>query len=255
MNKKENFDKIERYMDDSMSSPERLAFEEQLEKDATLQAALRLHQDVETSLKGEKIHQFRKTLNAVDAAWQGEEKKTAKIRPINYKKYLSIAAAIALLIVAFLYFSPSVQTNSVLATNSPSELFESYHETYSMVLNQRSGTEEEDQISKAVQAYEEQDYKKAASIFQTLKDKETSAGIFHFYAALSELSAGNASAAIPLFEKINEDMPALYVEQSRWYLALAYLKNENIAAAKVTLQGIQKGAYQYEAATAILDKL
>ncbi len=249
------YDLIEKYLAGVMSETERSNFENQLSTDSSLQEELNLHRQVAETLKGEKVHELRSVLKEVDKKWQSPaEKKEGKVVGFPFRKMLSIAAALLVLVVAYFVISPSLN-------NSQENLFASNFEPYKMVLNQRSllpNPETEwmrPAVNKAISAYNAKDYAEASKLFQSLSTETPDANAFQVYAAISELSLGHSDQAIVILEKLVEDAPPLFIEQSRWYLGLAYLQKEDNVAAKSQLQQIKSGAFKYDEAQKMLKSL
>jgi len=249
------YDLIEKYLAGEMSETERGDFENQLNSDSSLREELNLHRQVSETLKGEKVHQLRDVLKDVDKKWQApSEEKEAKVIGFPFRKMLSIAAAILVLVVAYFVISPNLN-------NAQENLFASNFEPYKMVLNQRSLVPNPETewmrpaVNKAISAYNAKDYAEASKLFQNLSTKTPDANAFQIYAAISELSLGHSDKAIAILEKLVEIAPPLFIEQSRWYLSLAYLQKEDYAAAKSQLQQIKSGAFKYAEAQKMLKSL
>ena len=125
-----------------------------------------------------------------------------------------------------------------------------------MVLNQRSITANSslnaNLLLEAVSTYEQKKFVEAASAFQKLQVENPDVIAFQFYRALSELSLKNTDTAVSILKEISKKTGHLFIEQSQWYLALAYLQKGERIKAKNQFQTIPVGAYQYEAAKKIL---
>jgi len=60
----------------------------------------------------------------------------------------------------------------------------------------------------------------------------------HYYNALSYMAAGNAAKATRELKAINESPDGYWHSKQQWYLALAYLKTDEIAKATALLQHV-----------------
>ena len=70
---------------------------------------------------------------------------------------------------------------------------------------------------------------------------------------LSHLYNQDYQAAIGYLEQVpivNEE--TAYEQESRWFLALAFLKNDNVTEGKAVLQAIAQGDWQYDKAQELL---
>jgi hypothetical protein len=112
----------------------------------------------------------------------------------------------------------------------------------------------QDKKAKAFIAYEDGDYKKAVQLFSELY-KENEASYYLFYKANALLKLGNSQQAIISLKQHLKAQDSL-TEKSNWYLALAYLKENDIANAKKVLKSISnKKGYNSKKAQELLQKL
>ncbi|MBI1223830.1 MAG: hypothetical protein GC192_01220 [Bacteroidetes bacterium] len=247
MDNNAKYDLIENYIANDMTPVER----EQFEQDAELMEATKLHEALAETLKGEKIHAFRNALNAVDSQWENpaKTKPSAKFIPLKIKRLLAVAASVALLVLAWHFFHPA----------SPQTLFSDNFQPYQMVLNQRSvgeGSAEKTALENtAIKRYAANDFANAAISFRQLMATEPDNIAYQFYYAMSLLGSGEANNAIPVFEKIMDTPGHLFMEQSRWYLSLAYLKNGEKEAAISSFKFIQAGQYNFTEKEQLLQEL
>ena len=252
MNTEEQYDLIERYLDKQMTEEETIAFEQLLEKDADLKEQLELHQQMAATLKGEKIHQLRAVLAETDRNWQsGDKSEEVKIRPINFRRIIAIAATVLILVLAYQFIFSG-------GGSVPSEqLFADHFQPYQMLLSQRDITEDEKNVllEKAISAYAKQDFQNASDAFEQLSQSEPENSSYLFYQAIAQLGAQKNVEAIARFEIImaNENHP--FKEQARWYMALAYLKKGNADKTKDLLTTIQLGQFKYKEAQEVLKGL
>jgi hypothetical protein len=108
----------------------------------------------------------------------------------------------------------------------------------------------ESSITDAMLAYNNGDYKTASELF---KGKRSAESIF--FNGLSHLYSGNYTEAVLLLNS-SALSSSRFKEQSRWYLALAYLSDGEKEQAKNVLISInRKGHYKQNKATSILKKM
>ena len=246
MEEADKFDRIEKYLDDALNEKERKAFEQELEEDEKLKAELALHQDLSSTLKSEKLHNFRALLKKTDKEWSASQPE-AKRRSLFPRVIGAIAAAVMLLLLAYQFLR---QPTSL----SPADLFAENYVSYNMVLKERSGSTDAltQELNNAVAAYNSQDFDQAASLFNHLYEKTQEQLAYQFYAAQSELGANRIDESIVLFSNLLQQNDHPFVEQSRWYLALAYLKKGAVPEAKLLLQEIKIGQFNYKKAETLL---
>lgn len=245
MTDEQKYDLIERYLDQQLSASERSDFEQKLENDPALREELELHQQLAETLGGTEVHQFRAELKAINQKWQAPATEK-KVRSIAFRRIAAIAATVLILLLAYQFLKTP-------ATHAPEALFASNFEPYNMVMNQRASLPT--LVAEAASAYEAAAYENAAKAFRQLEAENQGEVVFQFYLAISELALDNSAQAIPLLKEIIRQDHPLFAEQSRWYLALAYLHNGDIELTKSQLQKIQPEEFQYPAAQKILDQL
>jgi len=247
MNSEEKYTLIEKYLSKELEGEALENFEAQLQRDSALKKELALHRQLSESLKGEKVHELRNVLNEVNKDWEAPAttSDTAKMVKFNFRKILSTAAAVALLLIAYHWFFNNNLSNQ--------ELYASNFEPYVMVLDQRSANASEAApLDEAIALYHNKDFGTSADTFEKLLAEDRENMIYTFYVANARLANQETDQAIALFNKIIKANDLSFVEQSRWYLALAYLQKEDKENAKSFLEKIQEGQFKYKAAQEIL---
>jgi len=212
-----NFELIDLYFDNSLSPKEQLLFNDLLQNDL--------------DFKNEFI--FRKDLKKVIAVRQQEDLKTSlgqfedKIRQNSKlmmlpKKWL-VAASVVILATFGLYSVKTVYfpSNEVIYQT----YFTSCRNTIQPVVRGKIPNTIE---YSAFVAYEAHDYYKAINLFNSVADPEAS--YINFYKGLSCMEIDKLTMAIELLDPISksenlEGKSADFDEKAKWYLALAYIKN------------------------------
>lgn len=250
MNSEEKHILIEKYLSNELEGDLLENFEAQLQRDPALKEELALHRQLGETLKGEKVHELRNVLNEVNENWEtpATTANPAKVVKFNFRKVLSIAASVALLLAAYHWF---------LNTNvSSQEVYAANFEPYVMVFDQRSGNANEvTSLDQAIVRYHNKDFGTSADIFEKLLAEDQGNMIYTFYVANARLANQETEQAIALFKKIIKANDLSFVEQSRWYLALAYLQKEDNESSKSWLEKIQEGQFKYKEAQEILSSL
>ena len=249
MNTEEKYNLIEKYLGQKMSAEEREKFEAEIENDPVLKQELKLHQEVSTTLKGEKIHEFRSVLAEVDQNWgpkKNEEK--GKVRGINFRRVLAIAATVLLLVVSYLVLFTGRESLS------SDQLFADNFQPYQMLLSQRNISAEEKNLllESAIAAYSNGNFQNASSTFEQLLQSEPENISYKFYRAVSAIGANDNDTAIQLLNDIIAASDHPFTEQSQWYLGLAYLQKGDMKKASTVFNEIGAGQYKYEAAKQVL---
>lgn len=138
------------------------------------------------------------------------------------------------------------------------ELFTEYFSSYpnDFVRIERSSSDT-NPLQSAFIAYQDKDYDSAIQQFDRLLNSSNSDNIL-FFKAVSLLSKGETEFAINIFRNLKEKEDWQYSEAVRWYLALGYLKLEQITIAKDLLEQIansENGHFNQSSAKEILQKL
>lgn len=169
---------------------------------------------------------------------------------LKYKSYTLwlVAASIIVLfgIGYFVVFQNTVNNETLYAEN-----FEPYRNVIQPIIR---STVSVDLKTQAFTAYEKKEFKKAIQLFSKIQ-KTDSEAYYIFYKANSFLALDDTNEAIILLKKYSSTQGD-FTEKAQWYLALAYLKENNIISSKNILQSIVTSkSYNFEKAAVILKKL
>lgn len=127
-----------------------------------------------------------------------------------------------------------------------------------MLLNQRSVDENTaDLISyyNAITFYAKGQNQEALASFEELIHAQPENITYQFYQANLLLSVKKSGEAISIFQKILAGDYPLFEEQARWYLALAFLENNENENAKTLLEEINVGQFKSKEVTWVLTHL
>ncbi|HAD12724.1 MAG TPA: hypothetical protein DCF33_09835 [Saprospirales bacterium] len=116
---------------------------------------------------------------------------------------------------------------------------------------------DDDPFTQFVQAYLNRDFKNALKKFEMLSDEDKTNENILFLRANALLATNQASAAIPILDKICSDKTSTYLPDAQWYAGLAYLKANDLKRAKSYFKEIaasSRGKHPYaEKATKLLN--
>ncbi|MGI9545151.1 MAG: tetratricopeptide repeat protein, partial [Cyclobacteriaceae bacterium] len=219
---------LENYFREDLTVEERQLFRDLLENDQAFQEEFAFQSNLKKAITKTKRDDRKAILQEIEN--NIGESRSAHFK-INWGR-LSIAATI-LLLIGFGWYSgffsgPDMQ--GMYVAN-----YQVYPNTeYTIDRN----TEENTLERRAFVAYETKDYVEAIPLFLELIGQ----GVpnIDFYLGQSYLGNDQAREAIPVFKKvINED--DAYAEESKWYLALAFLRIEEKKNAIEQLREIKTG--------------
>ena len=268
MHSQETYEWIERYLAGACSSKEAAELEAKAAADPELMALIELHRDFETTIADGEALEFSAALAQADADYhqnlnhsadndgandadRGENSNTdAKVRSVNWRAW-GIAASIAILVGIGGFFILNGNKKA-----APEALFVEYFSPSLAPGNFRSG---EDAIDKtyreAFDAYNAKDFKTAAIGFEKVYKLDPRQNTAGFYLGLSLLSSEETQRAISTFEGL-ASRPNTFSAQSKWYLALAWLKQGQAEKAKpYLLETAKKTGKNQASAKEILDQL
>ena len=177
-----------------------------------------------------------------------------RTRPIGRRVFLWAASAAAVALVAYLMvfgLGPSPTTYEQLADNYLTGEFYENREGDSR------GEQDVEQINlQASSAYNQKDFATAIARYETIIARGLANDRHHFFLGLSYLYTAAYEDAITNFLKVPElNASSKFIQEYRWFLALAYLKNEQLDEGEAVLRSIQAGDWKYTEAQALLQAI
>lgn len=246
--------KIDSYLNNTMSTTERLLFEQEMKNNAALKEDVLLQKSmseivfnhdlshIEDPSKDQELAAIKKTLEKESyQQYQRNIKKVASVYSSKRKKriffYFGSIAATALVLVTVL-----------LVPNDPS--FETIYAEYSNwdeLTSYVEQSESQNEFSKGEFLYKEKKYTQAILFFERYtKDPNTTlyaAGLL--YLGASYFKEGNYEKAIETYDAlIHSD--SYDNSKGYWYQLLIYLKQEDTSQVKATIQIILSDQNNYK---------
>ncbi|MEX0290269.1 MAG: tetratricopeptide repeat protein [Flavobacteriaceae bacterium] len=239
----ENEELISKYFLDELSPEELEQFHALLENDPEFKEQFTFEEDLRKVIAFDEKRALKEKLAHLE---EELPPLTTSRRPLW--KRLSIAASILVLLgLGYFVFKPDTpDMNKLYASN-----FEIYPNTvYTITRSDTINSVER----KAFVAYESGDFKAAIPLFEQMK-AEGEKAYLDFYLAQSYLKTERTTEAVTHFQK-NLETNEIFVPESRWYLALAYLNLGEGEKAKEMLKSLLNSSdYKQEAAEALLAAL
>ncbi|GAK76364.1 tetratricopeptide repeat protein [Nonlabens ulvanivorans] len=237
---------IQNVIHNRASQAEFIEFQNRLEKDPAFKALYEESLDIRAIALEQKKSKLKNLLQEQERKLNqpASEGSTITKKTSVFKFLIPAVAAAAIIIFSLNLFGNSITTL---------ELFESNYEPYRNVMGgiERGEEIKEDLISKAFYTYEIKDYTTAAILFEQLYETDQQS-MYLFYHANAQLGKGNTQKAISLYKQ-HQNVQDDFYARSRWYLALAYLKNDQIQESIAVLEGISKvKSYNYVKARELL---
>ena len=233
-------DQLNAYIESKLSEPKRFEVEKHLVDCALCSDAL---EGMALSSDKEKVEQTIKSINKDirNNFTSRHEKKPHR------KVYYATAAALLIAIISFLY----VLSNRTPSTTVYAKIFKPYPNTIPLTRGEESDT----LVKSAMIEYEAGNYKGTLKILQAILDTEGDNIMACFYSGIANLCLDHPKQAIFYFQKVIEGQGD-FIEQSEWYLGLAYLKNRDMEKSKTILKRIIANNNKYkEQSKSLLDSL
>lgn len=241
---------IEDYLNGSLNASEAAEVEKRLLQDNAFAEALAQQRDLLAVVDKKVENDLRNLLveeeaNLKKTVLSADEKPTFSIG-----KWLSGAAAIVVFLVAgWLLFKGGSDSGS-------SRLFTENFTAYTNIIApNRRGNNDERRLSLAFLAYDNKQYQKAIDEFEALKS-DTLQNELTFYIGVSYLALEEVEKAMITLAEVSED--SRFAMEKQWYMALAYLKKNDIDATKEALNkalALSTDPVLTRKATELLDKL
>lgn len=239
MTENDIFDRIERYLDNELSASEREKFEEEVSSNKTLGDALKKQVLVRQLAWKEAKNDYKKTFDS----WhdEGEQIQSRKIIRMR-RNVLAAAAVIIVLVISAL----ALRTLFVPQVFTPQELYAANTSLLPAPSNFRGNdsnmvisAEMHSYWERGVNYYEDSSFEQAnreIETFLSLIPSDVEASQYHLYLGISYLFSDEYEEALTHFEQIN--LLGIHRNDAQWYLALTYLKMNEIQALKQALNTI-----------------
>jgi len=240
---------LEKFLAGSLNKEEKELFDSLIESDSTFKKEVDFQKDLQEDLAGESFHAFRETLKSADKSVQAA-KPEARIRKLNSTLIRNIAGIAAGFLLIFFVYRSFDQPG---ALNS-GEIYASNLEDYPMLLNQRTIDTSSFSITlqKAIESYQLKEYSEASENFKLLSEQNPEVIAYQFYYGISNLFSGNLGLAEPILASLEQTEGHLFIEQSRWYLALLFIKKDQTGQAITILEKINPDQFKYDEGQKIL---
>ncbi len=234
---------FDQYLNNELNLEEKTNFENQLVNDSEMAEAIEIYKDLNNHLSQkfenqENLNDFKNNIKNVASANKKQNKtKIISIKPIYY----DVAACFAL-IFGLLIFNNS--------NNDPT--FENYYKQENANFAERGG-EIIKILKQAQDAFNNDDFKLAASLFETILEKYPRPEIEFFY-GVSLMQLDKHYQAEMVFSKLIKGNSA-YKNNASWNLALLKLKQKDLDSCKQILKTIPKDFENYNQVEKLLDSL
>lgn len=227
---------IERYLAGEMDEAEKQWFRKELSENKKLRKEVELRRRTDAILKNQDLMSLRNKLIMIE---EKREKDVNDKKP-GHRMGIKYAAAVAgLIIIVSIAFLSKKNLSS-------DEIIEKLYRPYEAATNVRSDKLVLNQdYNLALEYFNVHDYRNAAFYFKRVLEKEP--GNMHsvLLNGISNFEIENYPDAKDSFLNVIGNNNNYYIDHAQWYLALCYIKTDEMAKAVEQLTEIQKSNTVY----------
>ncbi len=225
---------IDDYIMNRLNKDQRKSFEVRLDQDPALQEALQIRQIMIEQVKTIGNLQLKDKILNIQKNVEGKEKHIAKRRNIRY--FISIAAAMVVLFIGFQWFN---------TTQSVSNLYANNYEAYDQLRFGNRSTQEDKTLLDVGALYQKGNYAEMLKAIESLAPNEKEDDRIILASAICHMELEHYKKAIGILKQASVQNEFFYQDQAKWYLALNYLKLDQIEKSNKLLQDLSKTSNFY----------
>ena len=235
-------ERIQLYLSGNMPKADQLAFEQEIDNKPSLRDAVQ-----EAALAKWTVHAYanQEEMKALNELYDDNARQAKVVDLLSYR-WMAVAAAVALLLVAYFLFKPAPVKNM-------EQIIAAYYEVPASPDIMAIDTEEA--LRKADKAFNDEDWQAAIDAYGQIHEDSISSfqlSRIALFKGISHLELGNWEDAENSLNAAEQ-----HPEQSQWYLALLSLKRGDQEKAKERLEAIRSNTDHYYAgkAASLLEEL
>lgn len=237
---------FEKYHNDELTTSEKSDFEASLLENSDFKAEHDQYMEMQAFLGAKpKIDAGKEEIQKLRA--QYEEEKLIK-KP-NYKKIMLLAAIALLLLSAalnFLYFKTSAQ--------SPEAIYAANFQPAAISITTKGDNSTSKNNTEAINFFNQGEYQKAFPLFDTTGVSKEDLPPLLYAKAISGIETDNLALSREIFDDLISSYP-VFSNDSNWYIALSYLKENRINEVRAYLDKIPSTSNRSPQRDALLDQL
>jgi len=227
---------IERYIANEMNEDEKSWFEKEIEGNSALRDEVELRRKTETALKNQDVIKLRAKLAAIEKS----RERTIPVKSPGKRVTMGIAATITIMVVV----GSAILSQPRHLSND--QIFKQYYKSYDELSSSRSseaGVNKD--YDKGMKYYTVHDYSNAALYFSKVLTNDPGNMTSEMYYGTSNFEINNYPEAKSSFSKVIDNNNNLFIEDARWYLALCYIRTNEIKKAVSQLSDIKNSRSIY----------
>jgi len=235
---------IEKYLRNEMTEDERVFFESRVNTDNELKKELEEHALIYASFDKIRADEMMSKFSSISVDLPETEAKIIDLEPgisVKNNKFYYVKWAASFILIAVVGWLILNRGTGAGAT----DIYQEYYASYPNVVAPVSRTESGDIRAEMWIQYESGDYSNACKSFESALKNDPDNLELSFYLGISALETNQAGSAVKNFDSIVKNVNSRFYEPAQWYLALAYLKMEDVDAAKEVFKTIADGSGSY----------
>jgi hypothetical protein len=235
---------IDKKLSEELTLDEERSFKQRYAQSTAFAEEYRLQRQLVDTLRSQHNQQLKNEMKALHEEVKAERGKR------RYHWPYAVAATIVLLLMVGTWFYQATYPSS------SEDLFAAYYTPYRADPLVRSESESVSIYDRATQLYRTEQYRDVIPLLEHLLATDTTQrDKVLLLLGNSHLKDGMISSAIAYFRQATKSSNPIMQERATWYLALSYLRDENITAARPLLESIASHPGMYQAkAKALLEE-
>jgi tetratricopeptide (TPR) repeat protein len=247
---------IEQYLDGTLGTEERSAFEERASGDEVFRKLIMLHKEVNDCIRDNDFFTLRDLIAGISKEYSphkitGGEFPKKKLQPVSYRLFARIAALLILLAAAGFILR-------YVIFNHPSaeRIYQKYYAVYDLDVIYRSAPARNTRLNEAILSYDQGNYQDALLKLNVILSEDQNNYMARFCQGLALMETDDPVGAIHSFREIPAKWYSPFAEHRDWYLALALLKSKNaVESSEIFRQIASDNGYYARRAEQILKSL
>jgi predicted Zn-dependent protease len=243
-----DYDMINRYLDGEMNAEELKAFELLMQQDVDLQKEVELTKDVLSTLTiklqpGENEKALQHSLTEMNTEYFSTKTQQAKIISVNRRRWMTAVAAIFIMALLLTLWQPWKKE----------DLFQQYAAIQMPGIAER-GAATDSLLKQAVENFNNKKFAEAIPAFEKILRDSAENSFVQYYYAIALLQNDNIKKARVQFSALYNGA-SIFKNDAAFYMALSYLKENNILVCKDWLNKIPADNATWFKAQELLKKL
>jgi hypothetical protein len=247
---------IEQYLDGMLGDEEKRLFEERAALDQDLREQIMLHKEINESICDKDLSELRGIIERISAEHVVSDNsfKLSGIMPVEkgWTFHLIRIAAILFIVAGV----GGILRYAFFSDTNAQKLYDKYYSVYDADGISRSARSDQLILDNAIMDFTQKKFTESLNKLNSIVTSDKHNYLAWFFRGLTCLETEATAEAILSFKAIPASWNSPYREHRDWYMALAYLRNNNAAAATEEFTHIAdaKGYYAVKAEM-ILKKL